>query len=61
MIYLIVIIIISLIIMMLVKDKTEIKQSKNYLSDMEKFKDDVLNGVPSEQRMKNLMDGNYMK
>ncbi len=59
--YLLLIIIISLIIIMITKDKVEIIESKNYLSDMEKFKEDVLNGVPSEERMKNLKNGKYIK
>lgn len=59
--YLILIIIISLLTIRITKDKVKLKEPINYLSDMEKFKDDILNGVPSEQRMRNMMDGKYMK
>ena len=44
-----------------IKEKTEKKPPDNCLTDMEKFKEDVLNGVSSEQRMKNLYNGKYIK
>lgn len=43
------------------KEKLEPKPPENCLSNMELFQQDVLNGVSSEQRMKNLRNGKYVQ
>ena len=43
------------------KEKLEPKPPENCLSNMELFQQDVLNGVPSEQRMKNMQNGKYVQ
>ena len=44
-----------------VKEKLEPKPPENALGNMELFQQDVLDGVSSEQRMQNMMNGKYVQ